>query len=85
MVGKKTSWVFYNLLGYTLCIKYYPMLEVLERWNNGIMEYKTCKKSDLDGFVKNYEFNYRWLSKKGHIQGVIFFQERGHTNSMPSV
>jgi len=22
---------------------------------------------------KNHEFNYRWLSKKVHIQGVVFF------------
>ena len=31
------------------------------------------------------QFNYRWLSKKVHIQGVVFFQERGYTCSMPSV
>ena len=31
------------------------------------------------------QYNYRWLSKKVHIQGVIFFQERGYTCSMPSV
>jgi hypothetical protein len=40
------------------------------------------KDNDL---VKSHEFNYRWLSKKVHIQGVVFFQERGHTCSMPSV
>ena len=39
----------------------------------------------IDDFVKSHEFNYRWLSKKVHIQGVVFFQERGHTCSMPSV
>ncbi len=38
-----------------------------------------------DDLVKSHEFNYRWLSKKVHIQGVVFFQERGHTCSMPSV
>ncbi len=31
------------------------------------------------------QYNYRWLSKKVHIQGVVFFQERGYTCSMPSV
>ncbi len=41
--------------------------------------------SNLDNLVKSHEFNYRWLSKKVHIQGVVFFQERGHTCSMPSV
>ncbi len=50
---------------------------------------------NLDDLVKSHEFNYRWLSrlrkatprqgKKVHIQGVVFFQERGHTRSMPSV
>ncbi len=38
----------------------------------------------VDGLVKSHGFNYRWLSKKVHIQGVVFFQERGHTCSMPS-
>jgi hypothetical protein len=49
-----------------------------------------------DELVKSYEFNYGWLSKKVypplaapeatrvHIQGVVFFQERGYTCSMPS-
>jgi len=41
--------------------------------------------SNLDGLLKSHEFKYRWLSKKVHIQGVVFFQERGHTSSMPSV
>ncbi len=41
--------------------------------------------SKLDDLVKSHEFNYRWLSKKVHIQGVVFFQERGYTCSMPSV
>ncbi len=31
------------------------------------------------------QYNYRWLSKKVHMQGVVFFQERGYTCSMPSV
>jgi len=39
----------------------------------------------IDSFVKSHEFNYRWLSKKVHIQGVVFFQGRGHTCSMPNV
>jgi hypothetical protein len=34
---------------------------------------------NFDGLVKSHEFNYRWLSKKVHIQGVVFFQERGYT------
>ncbi len=42
-------------------------------------------KTSIDEFVKSNKFNYRWLSKKVHIQGVVFFQERGHTSSMPSV
>ena len=46
---------------------------------------KFCKGLNIDGFVKSHEFNYRWLSKRVHIQGVVFFQERGHTCSMPSV
>ena len=29
-------------------------------------------------------FNYRWLSKKVHLQGVGFFQARGYTGSMPN-
>ncbi len=33
----------------------------------------------IDGFVKSHEFNYRWLSKKVHIQGVVVFQGRRHT------
>ena len=40
---------------------------------------------EYDEFVKSHEFNYIWLSKKVHIQGVVFFQERGHTCSMPSL
>lgn len=43
------------------------------------------RKRNLDALVKSNEFNYRWLSKKVHIQGVVFFQERGYTRSMPSV
>jgi len=39
----------------------------------------------LDSLVKSHELNYRWLSEKVHIQGVVFFQERGNTHSMPSV
>ena len=31
------------------------------------------------------QFNFRWLSQKVHIQGVVFFQERGHICNMPSV
>jgi len=26
---------------------------------------------NLDGFVKSHECNYRWLSKKVYIQGVV--------------
>jgi hypothetical protein len=44
-----------------------------------------CTPQYYDKLVKSHEFNYRWLSKKVHIQGVVFFQERGHTSSMPSV
>ena len=40
---------------------------------------------NLDDLVKSHECNYRWLSKKVHIQGVVFIQERGYTCSMPSV
>jgi len=40
---------------------------------------------NLDDLVKSHEINYRWLSKKVHIRGVVFFQERGHTCSLPSV
>ena len=39
----------------------------------------------IDGLVKSHEFNYRWLSKKVRIQGVRFFQKRGHTCSMPNI
>jgi len=39
----------------------------------------------IDNLGKNREYNYRLLSKKVHIQGGVFFQERGHTYSMPSV
>jgi hypothetical protein len=35
--------------------------------------------------VSIHESSYRWLSKKVHVQGVVFFQEQGHTYSMPSV
>ncbi len=35
--------------------------------------------ANFDDLVKNHEVNYRWLSKKVHIQGIVFFQERGHT------
>ena len=38
-----------------------------------------------DDLAKSRELNYRWLSKKVRIQGVVFFQERGYTCSMPSV
>ena len=57
--------------------------------NNGILgrHHKKCEveRTKIDDLVKSHEFNYRWLSKKVHIQGVVFFQERGHTRSMPSV
>ena len=26
---------------------------------------------NIDSLVKSHEFNYRWLSKKVHIQGVV--------------
>jgi hypothetical protein len=29
---------------------------------------------NLDGLVKSHGFNYGWLSKKIHIQGVVFFR-----------
>jgi hypothetical protein len=41
-------------------------------------------QSQYNDLVKSHEFSYRWLSKKVHIQGVLFFQERGYTCSMPS-
>ncbi len=47
--------------------------------------YKNCEMAPIDDLVKSHKSNYRWLSKKVHIQGVGFFQERGHTCSMPSV
>jgi len=25
----------------------------------------------IDGFVKSHKFNYRWVSKKVHIQSVV--------------
>jgi len=28
---------------------------------------------NIDDSVKSHEFNYRWLSKKVHIQAVVFF------------
>jgi hypothetical protein len=31
--------------------------------------------ANFDDLVENYEFNYRWLNEKVHIQGVVFFQE----------
>jgi len=37
------------------------------------------------GLASDVQYNYRWLSKKVHIQGVLFFQERGHICRMPSV
>jgi len=49
-------------------------------WNG-----KVTPKLIINDLVKSREFNYRWLSKKIHIQGVVFFQERGYTCSMPSV
>ena len=57
--------------------------------NNGILG-RHHKKYEvecttIDDLVISHEFNYRWLSKKVHIQGVVFFQERGYTRSMPSV
>ncbi len=39
----------------------------------------------FDDFPKSHEFNYRWLSKKVHIQGVVFFQERGETVAKCSI
>jgi len=39
----------------------------------------------IDDLVKSHEFNDRWLSKKVHIQGGVFFQEQAHTCNMPSV
>jgi hypothetical protein len=35
--------------------------------------------ANFDDLVENHEFNYRWLNEKVHIQGVVFFQEQGHT------
>jgi hypothetical protein len=32
------------------------------------------KPSNIDGFVKGRKFNYGWLSKKVHIQGVQILQ-----------
>ncbi len=29
------------------------------------------RKFKFDDLVKSHEFNYRWLSKKVHIQGVV--------------
>jgi hypothetical protein len=31
------------------------------------------------------QYNYRWLSKKVHIQGVVLFQERGQRCRLPSL
>ncbi len=33
------------------------------------------EKENVDDHVKSHELNYRWLCKKVHIQGVLFFQE----------
>jgi len=41
--------------------------------------------ANFDDLVKNHEVNYRWLSKKVHIQGIVFFREEAIQCSMPSV
>jgi len=52
---------------------------------NFIAPFENETTINLDDRAKSREFNNRWLSKKVHIQGVVFFQERGYTCSMPSV
>ncbi|MBC8394727.1 MAG: hypothetical protein H8E17_19430 [Deltaproteobacteria bacterium] len=52
---------------------------------NFIAPFENGTAINLDDRAKSREFNNRWLSKKGHIQNVVFFQERGHTYRMPSV
>ena len=36
--------------------------------------------ASFDDLKKNYEFNYRWESKKVHIQGVVFFHKTSAYN-----
>ena len=73
------SVLFIKLITYTYC-----RLQLSAQKFSVILHYfkLVFKCNDL---VKSHEFNYRWLSKKVHIQGVVFFQKRGHTRSMPSV
>jgi hypothetical protein len=33
------------------------------------------EKDNVDDLVKSHELNYRWLYKKVHIQGVLFFED----------
>ena len=41
--------------------------------------------ANFNEFVESHAFNYRWISKKVHIQGGVFFQERAIQYSMPSL
>jgi hypothetical protein len=41
--------------------------------------------ANFNEFVESHAFNYRWINKKVHIQGVVFFQERAIQYSMPSL
>jgi hypothetical protein len=41
-------------------------------------------KVNFDGFVKNHQICFRWLSKKFDIQGAVIFQVRDNTYGMSS-
>jgi len=52
---------------------------------NFIAPFENGAATNLDDLAKTRNSNNRWLSKAVHKQGVVFFQERGHTCSMPRV